>query len=80
MTGGRKQIEARMSHLSAPEEVSDMWSDSENSDTSHYHQDEIRIKMDNQIVSSLHGALNHDQNEDEPVKFRHNRIERGNLS
>lgn len=64
--------------MRAQEDVSDLWSDSENSDGSHYKRDEIRIDVDNQIVTSLHGALQHGDKEEEVPKFKHDRNERRN--
>ncbi len=80
MTLGKKQIEARVSLLSGTEELSDMWSDSANSDSSKYAHDAIRIDMDNHMVTSLHGALKHNETKDQPLKFKHSKLERGNLN
>ncbi len=78
MTAGRKQIEAKVSLLSGTEDLSDLWSDSANSDSSNYRHDAIRIDLDNHMVTSLHGALKHNETKDQPLKFKHSKLERGN--
>ena len=77
MALGKKQIEAQLEHLGTKEELSDLWSDSDASDDPDYRKNDIRIDMDNRILTSLHTALKHDES-DEPLIFKHDKLERAN--